>query len=75
MSAQTTYHFVFDRRKNFQTYEASFLDPGDADRFIHEKGLGEFAYVTTDLRGTLVRPKVLAPNWHGVGALGYRSRR
>lgn len=50
---KTTYWFVFDRRKQFTEYEASFLDRTEADTYGSDK-LGEFAHVTQDLRNTLV---------------------
>lgn len=50
---KATYWFVFDRRKQFTEYEASFLDRAEADTYASDK-LGEFAHVTQDLKNTLV---------------------
>lgn len=59
------YHFVFDTRKSFTEYEASFLKECDAVSFAEK--LGEFAYVTTDLRATIVRLRCL--NNHSRGSV------
>ena len=62
-----TYWFIFDRRKQFTEYEASFLDEVEARKYA-ESTLGEFAHVTSDLNRTLVVPR------GGVG-MGYLPRR
>lgn len=50
--------FVFDMRKQFQDYEASFAVRADAVEWAASR-LGEHAFITNDYRATLVRPKSL----------------
>lgn len=53
--------YIFDTRKQFHNYEASFAKREDADEWAKAK-LGEFAYITSDFRSALVRPKSLNPS-------------
>lgn len=52
--------FVFDLRKQFQNYEASFANHDDAVEWADQK-LGEHAYITREFRLALVRPQALNP--------------